>query len=409
MKILHLVAGELSGGAARGAYWLHLGLLEAGIESKILTNARNTLGDKTVLTIINSKPSQIKNSLRAQVDKLIVRPYPKRQKNIFSGGLAGYNFKNLKEYIEADIIHLHWINGGLVNIKDLESINKPIVWTMRDMWPITGGCHYSMGCTNFKEGCGNCVQLGSNNKNDISKFILERKVKFLPQKTVFVGLSNWLTQQAAESSFLKNKDTRTIFNNINCTDFFPLAKKTAREILGIQTNKKIILAGSTDSKDFYKGFDKYLSALKSLNPNKYHLCFFGNLDKSIISPMGFEFTNLGYLHDSISLRLAYSSADVFVAPSLMDAFGKTLTEAMACGTPVVCFDATGPKDIVTHLHDGYKAEPFRSDSLAEGIAWVTNSPNYEQLCMNARNKVVDTFDYKIIAKQYKDLYHEILN
>lgn len=408
LKILHIVAGELSGGAARGAYWLHLGLLESGVDSKVLTNGRNTLGDETVSSIIKNKKDQAINSLRAQVDNLITKPYRSRKKIIFSSGLSGFDFTKTEEYKSADIIHLHWINGGLVNISHLSKIKKPIVWTMRDMWPMTGGCHYSMECTNFKVGCGNCKQLGSIKELDISRIILNRKKRLLPDNLTLIGLSSWLSEQAAESSLFKNSDIRTIYNNINCSEFFPLDKTTSRETLGIHTDKKIILAGSTDSKDFYKGFDKYLEALQLLDPNKYHLCFFGNLDKTKIAKMQFDSTSLGYLHDNISLRLAYSSADVFVAPSLMDAFGKTLTEAMSCGTPVVCFDATGPKDIVTHKYDGYKATPFSSKSLADGIDWITNASNYQELCMNARNKVVNSFDYKIIATQYKALYEEIL-
>ena len=78
---------------------------------------------------------------------------------------------------------------------------------------------------------------------------------------------------------------------------------------------------------------------------------------------------MGFLHDTISLRLAYSASDVFVAPSLMDAFGKTLAESMSCGTPAVCFDATGPKDIVDHKLNGYKAFPFDTSDLTAGINW----------------------------------------
>ena len=99
---------------------------------------------------------------------------------------------------------------------------------------------------------------------------------------------------------------------------------------------------------------------------------------------------------------------MFVAPSLMDAFGKTLAEAMACGTPVVCFDATGPKDIVDHKINGYLAKPFESEDLADGIEWVLNASNYDELCLNAREKVVREFDSEVVAKKYIKLYEEIL-
>jgi len=123
--------------------------------------------------------------------------------------------------------------------------------------------------------------------------------------------------------------------------------------------------------------------------------------------LGFGYKNFGFLYDLVSLRLLYSGADVFVAPSIMDAFGKTIAESMACGTPVVCFDVTGPKDIVTHKIDGYLAKPFDTDDLANGIEWIINNEDYDKLCRNAREKVLREFDSKVVARKYIKLYEEV--
>jgi glycosyltransferase involved in cell wall biosynthesis len=408
VKVLHIVAGDLSGGAARGAYWLHGGLRELGVDSKVFTNSKSTLGDESVVTTTKSKKDKAFNMIRGQLDNLLLLLYTKRKRIIFSTGVFGIDFTKTKEYEEADIIHLHWINAGFVNIKHLSKIDKPIVWTMRDMWPLTGGCHYAMECEKYKIGCGNCEQLQSNSSYDLSKFVLNRKKKYLPKTMKLVGISHWLSEKAKESELFKEFDIRTISNNIDTSEFFPVEKKIARDILGIKTQKKIVLVGSTSLKDFYKGFGKFQESVKELDENKYFLCFFGNVDKNLAEELGFEYKSFGYLNDNISLRLAYSSADVFVAPSLMDAFGKTLAESMACGTPVVCFDATGPKDIVTHKIDGYKAKPFESEDLACGIEWVLNAPNYDELCQNAREKVLIKFDSKVVAEKYLELYEEVL-
>jgi len=410
LKVLHIIAGDLSGGAARGAYWLHLGLQAQGVKSKVFTNSKVTLGDDSVITITNSKKDKAINIIRGQLDNLFTLFYPKRKKIIFSTGFFGVDFTKTKEYKEADIIHLHWINS-LVNMKHLSKIDKPIVWTIRDMWPMTGGCHYSMECERYKTGCGNCEQLNTKSSYDLSKFIFNRKKKYLPKDMKIVGISNWLSAEAKKSELFRKFDVRTISNNINTDEFFDIDKKVAKNILGIETDKQIILVGSTRLKDFYKGFSKYLEAIKLLDKNRYFLCFFGNIDKKTIDNLGFDYKSLGYLNDNISLRLAYSCANVFVAPSLMDAFGKTLAEAMACKTPVVCFDATGPKDIVTHKVDGYKAIPFKSEDLANGIEWVLNSneKEYNQLCQNAREKVLREFDSVVVAKKYIELYEDMLN
>ena len=408
MKILHIVAGDLNGGAARGAYWLHSGLKELNIDSKIFTNSKITLGDNSVVTINNSKKRKAINIIRGQLDNLFPLFYRKRKKIIFSSSFFGVDFTKTNEYKEADIVHLHWINGSFVNIKHLGKIEKSIVWTMRDMWPMTGGCHYAMECDKYKTGCGNCEQLNSHSSYDLSKFILNRKKKYLPKDMKIVGISHWLSDEAKKSELFKDYDVRTISNNIDSKEFFPVDKDIARKILGIKSSKKIILVGSTNLKDFYKGFDKYLEAIKQLDKEKYFLCFFGNVDKNVVSDLGFEYKSFGYLNDNISLRLVYSCANVFVAPSLMDAFGKTIAESMGCGTPVVCFDATSPKDIVTHKVDGYKAESFKSDDLSSGIEWILNNKNYEELCQKARNKVVGEFDSVVVAKKYIELYEEIL-
>jgi glycosyltransferase involved in cell wall biosynthesis len=143
-----------------------------------------------------------------------------------------------------------------------------------------------------------------------------------------------------------------------------------------------------------------------LDPGEYFLAFFGRLNEEAIRPLGFEYQNFGFLHDAISMRLVYSAADVFVGPSITEAFGKTIAEAMACGTPAVCFDSSGPKDIVDHQQNGYRARPFEAEDIANGIRWIMKS-DYRGLSENARSKITTTFDSTLIAAKYKKLYEEL--
>ena len=407
MYVLHIVSGSLTGGAARGAYWLHLGLRDLDVSSHLLTNSLETYGDENVLSVVNSNKDKVLRIFRSQADSCFSRFYRKRKRRIFSSAIVGFDFTKTDAYEKADIVHLHWINGGFINIKDLSKVDKPIVWTLRDMWPMTGGCHYAMDCMNYKTRCGKCVQLQSRNTYDLSRYVMKRKEKYLKKDIKIVGISDWISERARESSIFGGKDIRTIGNNINSSDFFPVNSLFAREAFGIKTKKKIILTGSTSTSDFYKGFSKFLEAVNGLDREKYFILFFGHSSRALTDSIGFEHKCLGYLYDSVSLRLAYSAADVFVAPSLMEAFGKTIAESMACGTPVVCFDATGPKDIVTHKVDGYKSIPFESQDLANGITWILDAPNYEKICHNAVEKVSQNFDSKVIARKYIELYQEL--
>jgi len=406
MNVLHIVAGELTGGAAKGAYWLHLGLNDIGFNSKILTTSKkNYQRSERKFTINKNKINKGFSLIRSNINNLFLLPYKNRDKRIFSTGIFGYDFTKTDLYKWADIINLHWINGGFVNIKDLSKVDKPIVWTVRDMWPMTGGCHYSIDCDNYKTGCGNCEQLNSNHKYDLSRYVLWRKDKYLPDDIKIVGISEWVSEIASESYLFKDNDIRTIYNNVGSEMFFPINKDVARNILGINTNKKILLAGAQNVESFYKGFDKYLEAIDKLDQKDYFLLFFGNADEELLDTLGFEYKSLGFLYDEVSMRLTYSAADVFVAPSIQEAFGKTIVESMMCETPVVCFDATGPKDLVEHKISGYKADPFSSNSLAEGIEWtVSNSESLSDL----RKYSVGKFDNKVIAEEYKNLYQELV-
>jgi glycosyltransferase involved in cell wall biosynthesis len=408
IKVLHVVSGNLTEGAARGAYWLHKGLISNGVESKILCNSRYIDQYDSVTSTVKSDKDRIIKKINSLIDGIPKKFYYKSEKRIFSSGIGGINLTKHHLFEWANVINLHWINDGFINIKHLNKIKKPIVWTMRDMWPMTGGCHYSLECDRYKTGCGKCIQLASDKDEDLSSYIYRRKEKYLPKNIKLVGISNWLSQEAKNSMLFKNYDIKTIYNSVNSSQFTFKNKEISRNNIGIMTSKNIILCGSKGLKDFYKGFSKFVEALSGLDKKKYFLCFFGNIDDSLIKNFGYEFKNFGYVQDDILLNNIYSAADVFIAPSIMEAFGKTIAESMACGTPVVCFDATGPKDIVTHKVDGYRAKPFDDKDLADGIDWICSNKNYNDLCLNARKKIVNNFDSTLIAKQYVDLYNDVL-
>jgi glycosyltransferase involved in cell wall biosynthesis len=407
MKVVHLVAGSLTGGAARGAYWLHRGLIKTGNNSILVTNGQDALDDPSVVSLSSTKVGRVKTIALNQVDNLLLKLYSKKQSRNFSTGFFGRGLFDLGCINDADIIHLHWING-LVSLRAISSFKQPIVWTIRDMWPFTGGCHYAMDCTRYTQGCGECPELQSRRTNDISCSIVKKKLLAFKNNIQPVGISHWVTEQAQKSTVFVNHNPITILNNVDTDVFSPLDKELSRDALSIKTNKKVILLGATNVLDFYKGFSKAIESLSYLDKTQFALCVFGSSEQRLLDEIGFEYYRLGYLNDNISLRLAYSAADVFVAPSIMEAFGKTLAESLSCGTPVVCFDATGPKSIVEHKVDGYRARAFDVSDLAEGIRWVVNDADYMSLRLNARQNAVAKFDSLVIANQYKELYDRML-
>jgi len=278
------------------------------------------------------------------------------------------------------------------------------------MWPMTGGCHLSLDCEKYKTGCGNCPQLNGAFGKDFTRHAVKAKRSAF-RRVQPVGISDWVTSQLNSSTVFGDNNAITIYNNVDFSVFFPANKEFSKESLGLTTKKKIILSGSTNCGDFYKGFSLFSESLKSLDKDDYFICIFGKLDAAAIAAMeatGFEYKALGFLHDDVSMRLAYNAADVFVAPSIQEPFGKTLVEALACKVPVVCFDATGPAGIVEHKVNGYKAKAFEPEDMATGTDWVVKQSNYATLSNDARNSAMKKFDSVVIADKYIKIYSDLL-
>lgn len=410
MKILHLSSGSIFGGAARGAYWLHKGMLKLGIDSYFVSNGIDAPNEDNLIKINNNPYDDIKFKLISKYSNSLKYIYPKQKGWLFNTGLGGFDIKKLTAFKEADIIHLHWING-MLSINQFKKINKPIVWTVRDMWPFTGGCHYSMGCKSYENNCGKCPQLGSNKSNDLSRYVYNLKLNSISRNIYPVGISNWISNSVKSSKIFKDFHVKTISNNIDTSIFSPICKDKAKLHLNFPKNKKIILIGANSITDFYKGFDLFIKALNKIESDNIHIVTFGKLIDLKINNRKFSFEHLGFIQDDKKLQILYSSADVFVAPSRYDAFGKTIAESMSCGTPVVCFDASGPADIVDHARTGYKASAYDEYDLAKGIDWILNIDDirYKELCKQSRKRAISKYDSLIVAKEYNELYEEIMN
>lgn len=410
LKVVHIISDKLSGGAARGALWLHYALKGIGVESSILSSDDVTDADSCIYTAVSTKRGRTMRMVRAGLDRLPLRLYKSRKQTNFSTGFVGYPIHKHQTLRSADIVNLHWINEGFVGTSTLKKIGKPMVWTLRDMWPMTGGCHYALECVGYQNECGRCPQLGSKSKFDISRMILRYKAKALREADItMVGISSWIAGCARESRLFRDRRVEVINNTVDGNQFKPIEKGIAREILGLP-DKTCILVGAQDPTQYYKGMNEFVAATRYLSAKRnLHIVVFGTKNDGFAADPEIDQTFLGYLHDTPSLRLAYSAADVFVAPSRAEAFGKTLAEAMACGTPVVAFDATGPKDIVDHKINGYLARPFDPHDLASGIEWVIRHPHADRLSENARRKCNQMFAPGVIARKYLDLYTEILS
>ncbi|MFV8341084.1 glycosyltransferase family 4 protein [Flavobacterium sp. XS2P39] len=411
MKILIVNTFDSFGGAARAAYRLHKSLLVKGVESKMLVQYKSG-DDYTVDACPKSFLQKMMAKIRPFLDAFPVRFYKERTKMLFSPSWLG--FSNVVDQINdlnPDIVHLHWINGGMIKIEDLARIKAPIMWTLHDNWAFTGGCHIMWECDNYKKNCGTCPRLGSSKENDLSRktFIRKQKVFSKLPNMVIVGLSKWLENCAKESSLFRNHIIVNLPNPIDTTVFKPFDKKQARELWNLPQNKKLILFGAISaSSDVNKGFEGLTGSLDLLNDENVEFVIFGSSEPKEKQSFKMKTHYLGHLTDDVSLVTLYSAVDVMVVPSLQETLPQAATESMACGTPVVAFGHTGLLDIIEHQKTGYLARPFQERDFATGIEWVLNAATYDQLCANARTKIVREFDSAVVADRYIKLYNEMI-
>lgn len=413
MKVLHVVSGDMSGGAARGAYWLHLALLEQGVTSRIITDAipDSTKKYKHVYSLKENKVFNFLFYFQKFIKVICKKFFPSKISLLFSFGIDGYDIRAHYLYKDSDLIHLHHINS-VISLKILSKITKPLVWTLRDMWAFTGGCHYSLTCNKYLNHCTHCYQVSHLVPFNISSYILNRKQKLYPKSITYVAISSWLADCASKSSLLNKANVKVIMNNVDTNSFKHINSTDAKNELQIKDEKKIVLFGSLNVSDPYKGFKYFLESLVYLDPQLCSVAIFGNIDSSIdISALNkFSPHFFGSIKDLRLLNLIYSACDVFVAPSIQEAFGKTLVESMIAGTPVVCFDHSGPSDIVVHEITGYKAKLFDSYDLSNGINWLTSLSDYHynQISLNCNSYATTTFSAEVSAQRYRSLYENII-
>jgi len=410
MKILIINTSDIQGGAARAAYRLHKSLLAQSIDSQMLVQSKSS-DDFTVVNE-DKKLRKYFNKLRPVIDSIPVRFYKGRTKTLFSTSWFGFsNIVDKINEINPDIVHLHWICGGMMTVEDIAKIKAPIVWSLHDMWAFTGGCHYDEECKGYEKSCGNCKVLGSKEK-DLSRKIFNRKRKAFEAKKdiTIVGLSSWIHECSKSSTLLKEKKHRNLPNPIDTNIFKPFDKEKSRELWSLPKDKKLVLFGAMGAtSDPRKGFEELSEAMQKLDKNQdIEFVVFGSSEPKESQNFGFKTHYLGYLHDDVSLVTLYSSVDVMMVPSLQENLSNAIMESLSCGTPVVGFDIGGNSDMIEHKTTGYLAKPFDATDLKYGIEWVLNNKNYDKLYKNAREKILKEFDSKIVAQKYIKLYKEIL-
>jgi len=369
VKVLHINFSD-SGGAGNAARRSHLALLAHGVDSKMLVTKKATnapeiyelrfLALRKLWRVFQLRYEQW---LRRKVD-----PIDRSLRS--SNRLPGFIIPEIKRF-QPDIVHFHWVNAGMISVREIEKIKATVVWTMHDLWPIMGSYHYAGSLmtpemamqypTSFKEidHSGYGAKIGD---------CYRRSLKSKPNGIVALCRNFYTVAKKAE--WLPHERLERI---PNCLDnsIFSLSdsKDVLRTQLGLPHDRILLLFGAASLHARHKGMDLLLGSLELLNPKTIEKCCLVVVggDAGVKNVGGMACKSLGSICDEKLMADIYKACDVFLCPSREDNFPNTVAESSSCGLPVVAYRTGGLSDMIDHGVTGYLAQPFSINDYAKGI------------------------------------------
>lgn len=390
MKVLILSTYATTGGAAIAAGRLMRALEKNGAEVSMLSR-------KDISWWPSCLKPQSWSSLWERLTVFLTNGFNYKTLWAVDYANSGQDIIHTREYREADVIHLHWINQGFISLRTIEEIvksGKRVIWTMHDEWPLEAVEHYT----------------AEQSENDdrhysaMSRRIMQRKADAYGKGCItFVACSQWLANIARRKPLALGQEVISIPNPIDSTLFHPASDKVAlRTALHISSEERIVLFCCQNVSDTRKGFDYLIEACKHLQ-NVSIVIVGNNTDAAAaLLPTHIKTYSLGTVRDPSRMAQLYALSDCFVTPSLHDNLPNTIMEAMSCGTPCVGFNVGGIPEMIDHETNGYVADYRNAQSLAEGITYVLD--NHHDLSLAARQKVEQEYSEEAVAQRYIDIY-----
>jgi glycosyltransferase involved in cell wall biosynthesis len=413
---LILSTSDLGGGAAISAYRLQQGLTQIGLNPRMLV--RKKLGhDRNVLTG-QTKLSKGWGKIAPVLDRLLLQWYPQRDRTTYSLQWLPSNLVNQIISLNPNILNLHWVCEGFLRIEDLAKLQQklqiPLVWTLHDMWPFTGGCHYSMNCDRYQsQRCGACPQLHSRKERDLSRWVWQRKARAWQDLNLsIICPSQWLAEQAKQSIFA-DLPIHHIPHGIDLDAYRPIDPHQCRHVLGIPAHHKVLLFGAHSLSDHRKGADLLITALEALPESlkqELYLLTLGEGGAEIAQTVGIAHLSLGYASGDRLKAVVYGAADLLVMPTRADNFPLVLQESLACGTPMVSFWVGGVPELVRPGITGALAEPEQALDFRDRIVDLLGNPTQlAQMATNCRQIAIAEYSLPQQAQQYSSLFKQLID
>ncbi len=424
MKVLLVNTSYAAGGAAVAARRLMEALRQNGAEATMLVRDGNPTPQPTTPTTPHLSPTTLPFRWLAQGHFLWERlvlfaRLGFKRKHLFDidAGISGTDITRLRVFRQADVIHLHWVNQGMLSLSDLRKIirsGKPVVWTMHDAWPSTAICHLTLGCRQFTTQCRQCQYLQGRQSSWLTK-VWRRKQRLLHEGGItFVACSRWLEGEAKASAMLHGERIVNIPNCIDTRLFCPGDRQEARRQEGLPQERRLVLFVCQRLTNAYKGMDYLIEACRQLaeaHPSmkdEVSVVLLGSHADEVAERLPFPSVSVGYVSDEQRMARLYRSADVFVLPSLSENLPNTIMEAMACGVPCLGFRVGGIPEEIDHQRTGYVARYRDADDLARGLRWLLYEADTASLSRECVRKVEQSYSLAAVSVKYTEVYQHAM-
>lgn len=398
MKILHINYDDGLGGASRATLRLHQALLKKKIKSNLLLfKQKNKIKNKSIIVL---KKNNFLNLFTRSLSYVVNRIHNLNKINFY----RSYNFFNnskLVNYINKsnyDLVHLHWVNSEMISIDDLSKINKKIVWTLHDLWPVLPTRHISLK-----------TKLDFKKISKFDNYFYSKKKNFFKKDLSLICPSKFISKKIASSEISKRKFFKIIPNTIDINFWKRLNKINCKKKFNFSKKKKIILYNMpSKNDDFVKGLDIFLQIIKKLKLKDIKIVFFGSNRKNVLNKLNCDYKNIGFVRDDLKLRTLYNSADIVVSTSRFESFGQIILEAQCCGVPTVAFKHTGMDDIIMNNKTGYLVPNNNHEFVANKILSILYKKKIN-ITKKEIKKLKSKFSNENISKMHINFYKKILN
>lgn len=404
MRVLLVNTYARSGGASVAAQRLCAALNGAGVEARLLVQNPEGSAAPDLLTTADRWAVR-----RPWLDALPTFFY--RNRRTPHWGNAWLNNRATRQVIShfaPEVIHLHWVNHGMLSVHDIARLRGPLVWTLHDSWVFTGGCHSPQDCLRYQQQCGYCPELRSQREQDLSWRGWQRKqTAWRGVSFTVITPSRWLAAAAASSSLMAGRRIVVIPNAVDTATFKPSDRAAARHALGLPANAPVFLFGAHGAaSDWNKGLDLWQAALPFVaRQHPEAIALVAGLSGGTLSGLPLPVRELGMLNPT-QLAQAMLAADATVIPSRMENLPNIAAESLACGTPVAAFAVGGIPEMIENGSTGFLARPHEPESLAQALGrLLAQGAGMRAACITAAQ---GRYAPDLVARQHIELYQSLL-